>query len=70
MTDAECKPEGARPIAVGGELRTCPECGYRDGFHNMFRPCERAGQLDWLLICPSCSAVFDAGLKVAAPASS
>ena len=41
-------------------FRSCPTCGYRDGFHSMF---QREGQeIAWLFICPSCHDTFDIGL--------
>ncbi|MBC8413642.1 MAG: hypothetical protein ISR96_03240 [Nitrospira sp.] len=43
------------------EFRICPACGYKDGFHSMFR---RDGEImKWLFICPSCHKIFDIGLK-------
>ena len=47
-------------IEMKSEFRSCPTCGYRDGFHSMFR--EEAGVTRWLLICPSCHDIFDIGL--------
>ena len=49
---------------IGAEFRNCPACDYSDGFHNMFRPSDEDGVLDWYFICPSCSMAFDVGLKV------
>jgi hypothetical protein len=43
-------------------FRICPTCGYRDGFHSMFR---KQGQTtSWLFICPSCHKIFDIGMTV------
>lgn len=42
------------------EFRSCPTCGYRDGFHSMFK--REEGAIKWLFICPSCHDVFDIGL--------
>ena len=53
-----------RKAEIGQEFRACPECDYENGFHNMFRPTDREGVLDWLFICPSCGTRFDVGLKV------
>jgi transposase-like protein len=44
------------------EFKVCPSCGYRDGFHSMFKK-ENDGT-KWLFICPSCHSVFDIGYTV------
>jgi transposase-like protein len=44
------------------EFKICPSCGYRDGFHSMFR--KNSDVTRWLFICPSCHKVFDIGLTV------
>lgn len=43
-------------------FRSCPTCGYRDGFHSMFQM--EDGLMKWLFICPSCHDTFDIGLAV------
>ena len=44
------------------EFRICPTCGYKDGFHSMFR---RDGEVTkWLFICPHCHDIFDIGFTV------
>jgi len=48
--------------AFDEEFKICPECGYTDGFHSMFR--KEAGTTKWLFICPSCHNVFDIGFTV------
>ena len=48
--------------AMNDEFRVCPECGYRDGFHSMFR--KQGETTRWLLICPGCHKIFDIGLTV------
>jgi len=49
-------------VDVGEELKICPSCGYRDGFHSMFK---KDGEITkWLFICPSCHKVFDSGYTV------
>ena len=49
-------------VAVEEEFKICPSCGYRDGFHSMFR---KEGDINkWLFICPSCHKVFDTGYTV------
>lgn len=41
-------------------FRSCPTCGYRDGFHSSFQ--KEDDLVKWLLICPSCHDTFDIGL--------
>ncbi len=49
-------------IDMQDEFRVCPACGYRDGFHSMFR---KQGEVTrWLFICPSCHKLFDIGMTV------
>jgi uncharacterized C2H2 Zn-finger protein len=49
-------------VDIGEELKICPSCGYRDGFHSMFK---KDGEITkWLFICPSCHKVFDSGYTV------
>lgn len=43
-----------------GEFKICPSCGYKDGFHSMFK--KENDITRWLFICPSCHEVFDIGL--------
>ena len=49
-------------VDAGDEFKVCPQCGYRDGFHSMFK--KEGDVMRWLFICPSCHQVFDIGLKV------
>lgn len=49
-------------ITMEDEFKVCPSCGYKDGFHSMFK--KDADDVKWLFICPSCHAVFDIGYKV------
>ncbi|MDP8236136.1 MAG: hypothetical protein P9M08_07115 [Candidatus Erginobacter occultus] len=49
-------------IEMGEEFRICPACGYKDGFHSMFKRTEAATK--WLFICPSCHRIFDIGFTV------
>ena len=51
-----------RKIEMNEEFRVCPDCGYRDGFHSMFRKEEKATK--WLFICPACHKVYDIGFTV------
>ena len=56
------------PLAVTNWQRACPDCGYENGFHVSFHNNGNGGapgSTSVLLICPSCSAVFDIGLHVA-----
>ena len=47
---------------IGTEFRICPVCGYKDGFHSMFK--KEGDTTRWLFICPSCHKVFDIGFTV------
>ncbi|MFP4056882.1 MAG: hypothetical protein ACLF0G_08430 [Candidatus Brocadiia bacterium] len=54
-------------LEVTNWLRECPECGYQNGFHVSFH--RSASETDGhtvsvRLICPSCSGVFETGLKL------
>lgn len=51
-----------KTVEAGDEFRICPSCGYKDGFHSMFR--KEGGKTKWLFICPSCHSVFDIGYTV------
>jgi hypothetical protein len=57
----------AQELDVTNWQRACPECGYENGFHVSFRreASDRRGEdIAVWLICPSCSATFDIGLRV------
>ena len=57
-------------LAVHNTFQECPECGYQNGFHVAFKRVEPNGsehKLTVELICPSCSAVFDIGLRLCPP---
>ena len=48
-----------KKVRMDSEFKICPECGYMDGFHSMFK---KDGEIiKWLFICPSCHNVFDIG---------
>jgi len=51
-----------KPVEMKEEFKVCPTCGYKDGFHSMFRKAE--GVTRWLFICPSCHDVFDIGFTI------
>ena len=51
-----------KSIEMKDEFKICPECGYKDGFHSMFKKGNDA--TNWLFICPSCRSVFDLGFTV------
>lgn len=46
-------------VKLEQELKTCPLCGYQDGFHSMLK--RDGDKILWLFICPSCSEIFDIG---------
>ena len=48
-----------RKIEVKDEFKICPQCGYKDGFHSMFKADGEA--VRWLFICPNCHEIFDIG---------
>ncbi len=49
-------------VEMGDEFKVCPQCGYQDGFHSMFR---KDGNITkWLFICPSCHSIFDIGQTI------
>ncbi|HUT32259.1 MAG TPA: hypothetical protein VNE39_02160 [Planctomycetota bacterium] len=58
-----------RALRVEAWQHTCPQCGYENGFHISFRrPAPdkaggTTGEVAVWLICPSCSALFDVGLR-------
>jgi hypothetical protein len=51
-----------KTVSMADEFKICPACGYRDGFHSMFRKDDSITK--WLFICPSCHSVFDIGFTV------
>jgi len=51
-----------KKIEMSEEFRICPACGYRDGFHSMFR--NQGRKTLWLFICPSCHKIFDIGFTL------
>ena len=51
-----------KTIEMQDEFKICPTCGYKDGFHSMFK--KEGDTTKWLFICPDCHGVFDVGLSV------
>jgi len=51
-----------KQIKFKDEFADCPECGYKDGFHSVFK--KDGSTTKWLFICPSCHTVFDIGFTV------
>jgi len=49
-------------VEMKNEFKDCPACGYKDGFHSMFK--KEGGITKWLFICPACHVVFDVGYTV------
>ena len=47
-------------VTMDEEFKICPQCGYKDGFHSMFK--KEGDVRKWLFICPSCHSIFDIGL--------
>jgi hypothetical protein len=52
-----------KEIDMGDEFKICPTCGYKDGFHSMFK--KQGKSTKWLFICPTCHGIFDIGLTAA-----
>jgi len=52
-------PDTPIKVEFTTEFRICPSCGYRDGFHSVFK--KEDGMIKWLFICPSCHELFDLG---------
>ena len=55
-------PYEVQKIDMKAEFKVCPACGYKDGFHSMFKKEDEVTK--WLFICPSCHVVFDIGFTV------
>ncbi|MBW2192612.1 MAG: hypothetical protein JRF27_02385 [Deltaproteobacteria bacterium] len=51
-----------KQIEFKDEFKDCPECGYKDGFHSIFK--KDGNTSKWFLICPNCHSIFDIGLTV------
>jgi transposase-like protein len=49
-------------VKMEDEFKVCPSCGYKDGFHSMFK--KEGGITKWLFICPSCHKIFNIGFTV------
>lgn len=49
------------------DFTICPQCGYDGGFHNIFLGLDSNDQTKWILMCPSCKAKYDIGLRCAQP---
>ena len=56
-----------KKVEMGQEFKVCPTCGYRDGFHSMFKRDKK--QLRIFCICPSCHDIFDLDLSLELPKS-
>ncbi len=54
--------EEIHKVTVTDEFKTCPQCGYKDGFHSAFK--KGPDNTRWLFVCPSCHSVFDIGYTV------
>jgi len=51
-------------IKAQGEISTCPQCGYKDGFHVSFQVQADEEKSEVILICPDCHQHFSIGLWV------
>ena len=54
-----------KTIEPEGNVSTCPECGYRDGFHVAFQFEDGSGKGVVILICPACHQQFEIGWPLA-----
>jgi DNA-directed RNA polymerase subunit M/transcription elongation factor TFIIS len=45
------------------EFAVCPQCGYDGGFHTIFHGLNSDEPAKWILMCPSCKAQYDIGLR-------
>ena len=51
----------AEEIKPEGEIYTCLNCGYTDGFHVSFKVEGNSGKAEIYLICPNCHRRFRLG---------
>jgi len=49
------------------DLTVCPQCGYDAGFHSIFYGLKSDDPAKWILMCPSCKAKYDIGLRYPRP---
>lgn len=61
--------DAIKEINPEGEIYTCPNCGYTDGFHVSFKTGNNSGKADIYLICPNCHSRFRIGWQVELTAS-
>ncbi|MHC4232693.1 MAG: hypothetical protein ACYTBW_06990 [Planctomycetota bacterium] len=45
------------------DFTQCPQCGYDGGFHSIFYDLKSDDPARWILMCPSCKARYDIGLR-------
>ena len=50
-----------KKIEPEGEIYTCPNCTYTDGFHVSFKVGDNTRKADIYLICPNCHSRFRIG---------
>jgi len=51
-----------KKVKLEDEFKNCPTCGYRDGFHSMYK--RMNNNIRVFSICPSCHDVFDLNLSL------
>ena len=59
----EKEQEEIKVLEIHGEFTVCQQCGYDGGFHNIFPDYNLSEISKWILMCPSCKAKFDIGLR-------
>ena len=55
--------EDIEVLEIEGDFVICPECGYDGGFHSIFPDYKKNAESKWILMCPSCHAKYDIGLR-------
>ncbi len=59
----EKEQEEIEVLEIKGEFTICPQCGYDGGFHSIFPDYNLSERSKWILMCPSCKAKYDIGLR-------
>lgn len=54
-------------IKPEGEIYTCPNCAYTDGFHVSFKVGDNSRKAEIYLICPNCHSRFRINWQVDLP---
>lgn len=57
------KKEDIEVLTIQGDFTVCPHCRYDGGFHSIFPGYNPSEGSKWILMCPSCKAKYDIGLR-------